>query len=73
MFCNVASKSSNDLMFIITTLHNHTAATCHPISKTRSGVEAITWLLVDTAILNTAGKINMGFSFKALTIIAFSD
>ena len=64
----------------ITTLHNHTAATCHPISKTlsrvaerkimnRSNYMAISGL----AILNTVGKINMTSIAKSLTIIAFSD
>ena len=66
MFCNVASKSSNDLMLIITTLYNHTAATCHPISKTRSGVESITWPLVDTAVLTNAGVINIWFLWQSL-------
>ena len=58
MFCNVTSKSSNDLMLIITTLDNHTAAMCHPISKICSGVEAITQPLVDTAIFNTAFNVS---------------
>ena len=60
MFCNIASKSSNDLMLIITTLDNHTAAMCHPISKTLSGVETITWPLLDTA-----GVMNIGLSSQS--------
>ena len=62
----MADSNSNDLKLIITTLQNHIAATYHSISETRNGVDPITWPLVDTAILNTAGKISMGFSSQSL-------
>ena len=60
-------------MLIITTLHNHTAATCHPISKTCSGVvkkkimNRSNYMAINgLAILNTAGEINIDFSWESL-------
>ena len=72
MFCNVASKSGNDFMLIITTLQNHTAATCHPISKTHSRVakrkvmNGSNYMAIrGLSLLNTAGEINMSILWQS--------